>query len=51
LDPAHEVAALRAEVEMLRHQLAEAQRAQPSVPTAAAPLPESTSASRKAAKE
>jgi polyhydroxyalkanoate synthesis repressor PhaR len=48
LDPAQQVAALRAEVEMLRHQLAEAQHVQPSVPPMA---PDTAPSAPKASKE
>jgi polyhydroxyalkanoate synthesis regulator protein len=49
-DPAHEIAALRAEVEMLRRQLAEAKSPQPPIPPAEAEAAAAT-APRESAKD
>jgi polyhydroxyalkanoate synthesis repressor PhaR len=50
-DPSQEIAALRAEIEMLRHQLATAQQPQPPVPSAELSAPETAAMPRKASKE
>jgi polyhydroxyalkanoate synthesis regulator protein len=50
-DPTQDVAALRAEIEVLRHQLEEARRMQPAAPTVAEPAPASATVARKPAKE
>jgi polyhydroxyalkanoate synthesis repressor PhaR len=46
-DPAQDVAALRAEIEVLRHQLAEARGAQPPVPATEATSPTGATVTRK----
>jgi hypothetical protein len=51
LDPSHEVAALRAEIDMLRQQLAETKAAQLPMPAVAVALPDVATAPRKGSKE
>ena len=51
LDPSQQIAALRAEVEMLREQLAQAHTVQPAVPPAAAASPDTTTPARKTVKD